>query len=132
MLMPPLSEGDERLRDFIVRTRIEAGLSQDDVARLGGISRNTLAGIEVGNSTPNHRSLPKIAKGLGVPPEKLERIRAGLNPETPVDARALAEAIAAKPADVRDTLARLLELPEDLLEAYVATAQAFLRTRRQG
>lgn len=60
-----------RARDIgetIKRLRRRAGKSQSDVARLTGISMQTISNIEVGRVMPDLDSLCTIAAGIGVEP----------------------------------------------------------------
>lgn len=51
----------------LTRVRKVKGLSQDQLSKLSGVSRVTIARIESGASSPTIRTLEKIADALKVP-----------------------------------------------------------------
>ncbi len=57
----------ERLR----KLRAAAGLSQGSLANRAGISRVTLARLEAGEQDPHYETLLALARGLGLPLERL-------------------------------------------------------------
>jgi transcriptional regulator with XRE-family HTH domain len=76
----------EALRDFIIKTRTDRGLSQADVAKRGGIPKGTIGAIEAGRrAVPRQETLQGIAKGLGVPYDVLDRLARGLSLEGPIE-----------------------------------------------
>jgi transcriptional regulator with XRE-family HTH domain len=61
-----------RLREL----RDTASLSQEELAELSGVSRATIAALELGNRKPHPKTRRKLAKALGVEPVEL------MDPET--------------------------------------------------
>ena len=53
------------------RLRRERNLSQEELARRSGISRGTIARIELGEQSPRYETIVALAKGLQVPVERL-------------------------------------------------------------
>jgi len=51
--------------------RLKKGLSQGDVARILGVHRSYISGLERGARNPSLLTVQKIAKALGVDPKKL-------------------------------------------------------------
>jgi DNA-binding XRE family transcriptional regulator len=58
-------EGRRVLGERIKRLRVQAGLSQEQLAKRSGINRVTLARIELGEHSPRMDTLRAIARGLG-------------------------------------------------------------------
>lgn len=58
-------EGRQVLGRRLKRLRIQAGLSQEQLAKRSGISRVTLARIELGEHSPRMDTLRALARGLG-------------------------------------------------------------------
>ena len=48
------------------------GLSQDDLARLAGVGRNTVSGLEAGERKPRPSNRRKLARALKVRPEAVQ------------------------------------------------------------
>jgi transcriptional regulator with XRE-family HTH domain len=73
--------------DRIRILRKVANLSQDDLAKLAGMGRNTIGRMESNTYIPHHRSLVKLATALGVDVQELLGESAPLAPpgqrETP-------------------------------------------------
>lgn len=61
--MAPLS----RLRDL----RLNAALSQDDLAKLAGVTRTTIIRLEQGEPNPIPSTVRKLAEALNVKPQAL-------------------------------------------------------------
>jgi len=61
--MAPLS----RLRDL----RLNAALSQDDLAKLAGVTRTTIIRLERGEPNPIPSTVRKLAEALNVKPQAL-------------------------------------------------------------
>lgn len=124
--MPKDDETLEALRLFIVTTRKDRGMSQRDLAKRAGISKGTISAIEGNtlNFVPKQVTLEAIAKGLGVPYERLDRIARGLPAEPELSREAMAEEI----------ISRLERLPApDQLELLtVLDAMLAAREKRQG
>ena len=59
------------IKENIIRIRTERGISQDEMARALGISRNSYRSIEKGMTCLINKRLGEIAKILGVPVEEL-------------------------------------------------------------
>lgn len=55
------------------KLRIERGLSQDDLARVSGISKSMLVQIERGTANPSLSTLQKLVNGMQVPFDALLR-----------------------------------------------------------
>lgn len=56
----------------VKKLRGKAGLSQEKLARLANVSNNTIINIEKGKqNNPTIETLKKIARGLGIPVDKL-------------------------------------------------------------
>lgn len=51
--------------------RQSAELSQDEVARASDLHVTHISELERGHGNPNHQTLHRLAKGLGVPPSYL-------------------------------------------------------------
>lgn len=64
-------EGRRVLGERIKRLRVQAGLSQEQLAKRSGINRVTLARIELGEHSPRMETLRAIARGLGCDVQKL-------------------------------------------------------------
>ena len=56
-----------RLREL----RNEASLSQEELAERAGVSRTTIADLELGKRKPHPKTRRKLAEALGVAPVKL-------------------------------------------------------------
>ena len=52
-------------------SRKKQGLSQEQLAKMSGLSRNTIINFETGKRDPRIRDLRKIANALNVPIEEL-------------------------------------------------------------
>lgn len=68
--MTPNDEDVSRLSRLVRLYRNKAGLRQDDLARLAGVSRNTITALEAGHTTRPKR-LAAILAALGLDPEEL-------------------------------------------------------------
>ena len=55
----------------VKQARKSAGLTQERLAQAAGIKRVTLARIEAGENSPRFETLQAIARGLGLPVERL-------------------------------------------------------------
>ena len=60
-----------RIKENIIRLRNEKGISQDEMANLLGVSRNSYRSIEKGSTNVISRRLGEIAHLLGVSEEEL-------------------------------------------------------------
>jgi transcriptional regulator with XRE-family HTH domain len=56
-----------RLREL----RDKASLSQEELAELAGVSRTTIAELELGKRAPHPKTRRKLAEALGVEPAEL-------------------------------------------------------------
>ena len=54
------------LSDFLLRYRLEHGMSQEDLAKKLSLSQNTISQYESGKRNPHVKSLAYIANMLGV------------------------------------------------------------------
>ncbi len=64
------------LADAVRRLRAQRYLSQAELATAAGISRTTIARIELGEIVPYPRTVRKLAEALGVEPTDLMREKA--------------------------------------------------------
>lgn len=62
---------NEAISSVIVRLRKEAGYSQQKLAELSSIARVYLLQLEQGRFRPTLNSIYFLAKGFGMPPQKL-------------------------------------------------------------
>ncbi|MCR4404705.1 MAG: helix-turn-helix domain-containing protein [Candidatus Acetothermia bacterium] len=63
--------GRQLLGERLKRLRGEAGLSQEALAAKSGLSRVTIARLEAGEQDPHYETLLALARGLGLPLERL-------------------------------------------------------------
>lgn len=63
--------GKRLLGERLKRLREEARLSQEALAARSGISRVTIARLEAGEQDPHYETLLALARGLGLPLERL-------------------------------------------------------------
>lgn len=63
----------EKLGQRLRELRQDSGLSQSQVAKLVGVSRNAVSQWESGETIPNSRRLARVAKALGVPLREIAR-----------------------------------------------------------
>lgn len=63
--------GKRLLGERLKRLRGETGLSQEALAAKSGISRVTIARLEAGEQDPHYETLLALARGLGLPLERL-------------------------------------------------------------
>ena len=68
--MKPLSQ---KLGENLKRIRTKKGISQGDIARALKVDRSYIGGIERGTRNPTIKNVEKIARALGVSPDKLLR-----------------------------------------------------------
>lgn len=89
----PKHEAFEGLRTFVIETRNRNGWSQREVASRGGFNAGILAKLEAGEppTIPKQDTLERIAKGLGVPYETLDRLARGLPPTLDEEAEQAAD-----------------------------------------
>jgi transcriptional regulator with XRE-family HTH domain len=68
--------------------RLEAGLTQAELARRTGIHRPNIARVEAGRHTPSLETLARLAQAIGVSTSHVlvEDVSGGGTPETPRDA----------------------------------------------
>ena len=62
---PRLRKGRERLRNSIKELRLGAGLTQEELGKLAGVSRQTIISIEGGRYTPSLALAMRLASLLG-------------------------------------------------------------------
>lgn len=95
----------DKICKFVKQTRVDLGLTQEEVAELLDVSRNYVSLIERGERAPSWRYLLAFAGLLHVPVQDLLRA-AGLVGEPPVPEADVAAFVAANPqfADVFDVL----------------------------
>lgn len=65
-LAAALAEADEMLRAALVQARLDAGLSQQQLADIMGVSQPTVAGFERYDNDPRLSTLRRYAHALGV------------------------------------------------------------------
>lgn len=65
-LAAALAESDEMLRAALVQARLDAGLSQQQLADIMGVSQPTVAGFERYDNDPRLSTLRRYAHALGV------------------------------------------------------------------
>lgn len=65
------AEGRRIFGQRLRRLRQEKGLSQQELAAKSGISRVTIARIELGEQSPRYETIVALAKGLNIPIERL-------------------------------------------------------------
>jgi len=63
--------GRRLLGERLKRLRGEAGLTQETLAKRSGVSRVTIARLEAGEQDPHYETLCALARGLGLPLERL-------------------------------------------------------------
>lgn len=127
----------EALRRYIIDRRMALGLSQRDVAKLGGFSAGTLGVFESGArpSIPRQETLSAFAKGLGVPYATLDRIARGLPPEPPPDDTVIVNLMADLSPDTKRLVMEWLTMNAEqraALEAGLSALVAALRRQSQG
>jgi DNA-binding XRE family transcriptional regulator len=59
--------GQRALGERVFALRSMSGITQDELARMSGINRVTIARIESGEQLPRYQTLRALAEGLGVP-----------------------------------------------------------------
>lgn len=98
--------------------RRERGWSQGHLARQAGLSRNFVAQIERGQSTPTVATLARLAAALAVPIGDLIGDEGGAPPTELVPVPLVSDTIAAgPPAFLADHVERLEALPRSLLRS---------------
>ncbi|OGG51896.1 hypothetical protein A2704_06800 [Candidatus Kaiserbacteria bacterium RIFCSPHIGHO2_01_FULL_54_36b] len=68
--MKPLTQ---KLGERLKQIRTKKGMSQGDIARALKVHRSYIGGIERGIRNPTIKNVEKIARALGVSPDKLLR-----------------------------------------------------------
>jgi len=68
--MKPLTQ---KLGERLKQIRTKKGMSQGDIARALKVHRSYIGGIERGTRNPTIKNIEKIARALGVSPDKLLR-----------------------------------------------------------
>ena len=69
---PPFRAIIHGMATLLRELREAKGLSQDDLARLAGVGRNTVWGLEAGERKPRPSTRRKLARGLKVRPEAIQ------------------------------------------------------------
>jgi transcriptional regulator with XRE-family HTH domain len=62
-----------KIGDKIREMRLARVLTQEELARKAGVGSVTIVRVEKGQVAPHQQTIRKIARGLGVNPEKLVR-----------------------------------------------------------
>lgn len=62
-----------RLGEAVAKTRVKAGMTQAELAKLAGLDEATLAALEQGQYKPESQELSQLAAALGV--DELELLR---------------------------------------------------------
>ena len=65
------TRNDSRLRLRLRELRLRSALSQEDLARLSGLSQVSISRLETGITMPRPSTLRKLAIALDVPPTEL-------------------------------------------------------------
>ena len=65
------------LRNRVRVGRAERSMSQDELARAAGVSRQTISSIETGQYTPSALLAFRIARALGMPVDELFWLEGG-------------------------------------------------------
>lgn len=65
----------EHVKNEVQSMRMKAGVTQEELARQVGVSRQTIIAIEKGNYTPSVMLALKLARHFKVPVEELFTIR---------------------------------------------------------
>jgi DNA-binding XRE family transcriptional regulator len=69
--MSTAGRGEVRLANRLRVARAERDMSQDQLARAAGVSRQTISSIETGQYTPSALLAFRLAEALGTPIERL-------------------------------------------------------------
>jgi len=108
--------GEEELGNALRTLRHERGMSQQTLADRAGVSRNFVAQIERGESTPTVSLLARIAQALGATVGELLGENAAETPADTVPVPVVADAIAAgPPLFVADQVEHYEHLPYSLI-----------------
>lgn len=67
----------EYISNEVNRLRLERGVTQEDLARVVGVSRQTISAIEQGNYTPSVLLALKISQFFHLPVERIFKISYG-------------------------------------------------------
>lgn len=67
----PMAKSEQELYNNLKQTRLRLGMSQQDLASLGGVSRQTIGGIESRQYAPSTAVALRLAKALGCQVEDL-------------------------------------------------------------
>ena len=97
------------LGPHILHLRRARGMSQGDLARAIGASRNIVGRYERSEALPSAESAVKLARALDVTVDRLLGLDDGTAPERDPEALARADALAALPAPDRDAAYRLID-----------------------
>ncbi|MGQ9533506.1 MAG: helix-turn-helix domain-containing protein [Desulfotomaculales bacterium] len=118
------------MQDFgriLRRIREEKGLTQEELARLLGVRRPTLAHWERGAKHPGIAMLTRLADVLEVSADRL----LGRNPPAEVREGAAGEPVSASDPLVR-RLARRAGVPSEVIAAFLAAVKKFQGGTREG
>jgi transcriptional regulator with XRE-family HTH domain len=126
----------EALREFCIQRRHELRLSQEDVARKGGISSGTIATLEAGTrpSLPRQKTIEGLARGLDVPYWLLDRLVRGVPRETQIGEADLNVILSEADPMLRAMLVEIALAPEEkktALKAALAAALAMTRPNQR-
>ncbi len=59
------TELEDQIKRDLIQARIDAGLTQKELAEKSGVRQSNISRIESGSATPTLQTLKAIAKGLG-------------------------------------------------------------------
>lgn len=110
-------EGDDGLRDRVIRCRKARGWSQGDLANAANVSQSAICHLEAGRSKTS-RYLSALARALGVSVQWLEsgKGRKQIDPVILMDAAARGLGDSQAPDVLQDVIRFLLTLDADKME----------------
>jgi transcriptional regulator with XRE-family HTH domain len=123
----------EALRDFCIRRRLDLRLSQEEVARRGGISAGNIANLESGArpSLPRQKTIEGLARGLDVPYWLLDRLVRGIPEKEAIADADLNVILSETDPMLRAMLVEIALAPEEKKSGLKAALAAALAMTRQ-
>jgi transcriptional regulator with XRE-family HTH domain len=70
-LSPPLKDAKKSFGRAVRTLRVQAGLSQEEVALKGGIHPTHVSLLEKGRGNPTQKTVEGLARGIGVSPSRI-------------------------------------------------------------